>query len=62
MFVQFVGIGSGSNFRYLRKLDNLSGRKSDNTGFITVQDMNKLNDEQLYTEMLRQYNDWLNKK
>ena len=62
MFVQFVGIGSGSNFKYLRKLDNLSGRKSDNTGFITVQDMNKLNDEQLYTEMLRQYNDWLNKK
>lgn len=62
MFVQFVGIGSDSSFRYLRKLDNLSGRKSDNTGFITVQDMNRLNDEQLYTEMLRQYNDWLNKK
>lgn len=62
MFVQFVGIGNGSSFKYLRKLDNLSGRKSDNTGFITVQDMNRLNDEQLYTEMLRQYNDWLNNK
>lgn len=62
MFVQFVGIGNGSSFRYLRKLDELSGRKNDNTGFISVQDMNRLTDEQLYTEMLRQYNDWLNKK
>ena len=62
MFVQFVGIGNGSSFRYLRHLDELSGRKNDNTGFISVQDMNRLSDEQLYTEMLRQYNDWLNKK
>ena len=62
MFVQFVGIGNGSDFNYLRKLDNLSGRKHDNTGFIAVRDMNKMNDQQLYTEMLRQYNDWLNNK
>lgn len=62
MFVQFVGIGNGSNFNYLRELDNLSGRKHDNTGFIAVRDMNKMDDQQLYTEMLRQYNDWLNNK
>ena len=62
MFVQFVGIGNGSNFNYLRSLDNLSGRKHDNTGFIAVKDMNKMDDQELYTEMLRQYNDWLNKK
>lgn len=62
MFVQFVGIGDGSSFKYLRSLDNLSGRKHDNTGFIAVRDMNKMNDQELYTEMLRQYNDWLNKK
>jgi hypothetical protein len=62
MFVQFVGIGNGSDFNYLRELDNLSGRKHDNTGFIAVRDMNKMNDQQLYTEMLRQYNDWLNNK
>lgn len=62
MFVQFVGIGNGSNFNYLRELDNLSGRKHDNTGFIAVKDMNKMDDQQLYTEMLRQYNDWLNNK
>lgn len=62
MFVQFVGIGTGSSFNYLKKLDNLSGRKHDNTGFIAVKDMNKMNDQELYNEMLRQYNDWLNKK
>lgn len=62
MFIQFVGIGNGSNFNYLRELDNLSGRKHDNTGFIAVRDMNKMDDQQLYTEMLRQYNDWLNNK
>lgn len=62
IFVQFVGIGTDSNFNYLRKLDNLSGRKHDNTGFIAVADMDKLTDEQLYTELLRQYNDWLNNK
>lgn len=62
MFVQFVGIGYGSSFQYLRELDNLSGRKHDNTGFIAVRDMEQMSDQELYTEMLRQYNDWLNKK
>lgn len=62
MFVQFVGIGTDSSFSYLKRLDNLSGRKHDNTGFIAVADMNKMDDQQLYNEMLRQYNDWLNNK
>lgn len=61
MFVQFVGIGT-ERFKYLKELDNLDGRKSDNTGFIPVKDMNKLNDEELYTELLKQYKDWLNNK
>lgn len=61
IFVQFVGIGDDS-FSYLKKLDNLSGRTHDNTGFITVKDMNKMDDTTLYTELLRQYKDWLNNK
>lgn len=61
MFVQFVGIGD-ENFNFLEKLDDLTGRKTDNTGFIKVEDINKMTDEELYTEMLRQYKDWLNKK
>ena len=61
MFVQFVGIGS-ERFNYLQSLDNLSGRKHDNTGFIAVRDMTKMDDGQLYTEILRKYKEWLNKR
>lgn len=61
IFVQFIGIGD-EDFDYLKSLDKLKGRKHDNTGFTAVKDMNKLDDQQLYTEILRQYKDWLNKK
>ena len=46
----------------LRSLDNMKGRKYDNTGFTAVKDMNSMSDEELYTEILRQYKDWLNSK
>lgn len=61
IFVQFVGIG-GNDFSYLESLDDLKGRKHDNTGFIAVEDMNRMNDQELYTELLRQYVAWLNGK
>lgn len=61
IFVQFIGIGD-EDFDYLKSLDGMEGRKHDNTGFTAVKDMNKMTDEQLYTEILRQYKDWLNKK
>lgn len=61
IFVQFIGIGNES-FHYLRSLDDMPDRKYDNTGFTAVSDMNKMNDEELYTELIRQYKDWLNSK
>lgn len=61
MFIQFVGIGDCS-FSYLKALDNLPGRKYDNTGFTAVKDMARMTDEELYTEILRQYKDWLASK
>lgn len=61
IFVQFIGIGD-EDFSYLESLDNLTGRKHDNTGFTKVSDMNRMSDEKLYTELLRQYKDWLNGK
>ena len=61
MFVQFVGIGH-ENFNYLRSLDDMKGRKHDNTGFIKVEDMNRMDDEELYTKLLEQYKNWLNNK
>lgn len=56
-----IGIGD-DNFSYLKKLDKLDGREADNTGFTSVEDMDKMTDEELYTEILRQYKDWLNNK
>ena len=61
MFVQFIGIGD-EDFKYLKSLDDMKGRKHDNTGFTAVEDMNHMTDEELYTEILRQYKDWLNTK
>lgn len=61
IFVQFIGIGR-EKFNYLKSLDDMKGRKHDNTGFTAVEDMNKMTDEELYTEILRQYKDWLNNK
>nr|DAR20155.1 MAG TPA: vWA domain-containing protein [Caudoviricetes sp.] len=61
MFVQFIGIGD-EDFNYLKSLDDMKGRKHDNTGFTAVEDMNRMTDEELYTEILRQYKDWLNTK
>lgn len=61
IFVQFIGIGK-AKFNYLKSLDDMKGRKHDNTGFTAVKDMNKMTDEELYIEILRQYKDWLNNK
>lgn len=57
-FIQFVGIGN-SKFSYLEKLDNLSDRKVDNTGFTKFSDISKVEDTELYTNVLEQFADWL---
>ena len=61
IFIQFVGIGN-ERFEYLEKLDDLTGRPVDNTGFIKVSDMARLSDEQLFDLLLDQYPDWLKNK
>lgn len=58
IFYQFVGIGN-ENFKYLENLDDLEGRKVDNTAFIKVSDFSQLDDEQLYAKLLEQYPQWL---
>lgn len=59
VFVQFVGLGTDDGFAYLHKLDDLTGRSVDNTGFIEVADFDKMDDNKLYNELLSQYVDWL---
>lgn len=61
IFIQFVGIGN-DRFEYLERLDDLTGRPVDNTGFIKVADMARLSDEQLFDLLLDQYPDWLKNK
>ena len=61
IFIQFVGIGN-ERFEYLERLDDLTGRPVDNTGFIKVSDMARLSDEQLFDLLLDQYPDWLRNK
>lgn len=61
IFIQFVGIGD-EEFKYLSKLDDLTGRPIDNTGFIKVSDMAGLSDDELYNMLLDQYPEWLRDK
>jgi len=59
VFIQFIGIGN-EKFSYLKKLDDMPGRKRDNTGFSQMSDLNKASDSELYTNVLEQFSDWLN--
>lgn len=58
IFYQFVGIGHES-FIYLKHLDDLDGRKVDNTAFVKVADFAQLDDDQLFNKLLEQYPQWL---
>lgn len=58
IFIQFVGIGD-ETFDYLQRLDDLTDRPVDNTGFIKVQDFEKLEDKEVYQMLLSQYPEWL---
>lgn len=58
IFFQFVGIGRES-FRFLSKLDNLSGRFIDNANFFKVADPNTETDETLYSLLLNEFPSWV---
>lgn len=57
-FIMFVGIGN-SRFDYLERLDNLSGRPVDNTGFVKFSDISSVSETELYTKLLTEYSSWL---
>ncbi len=59
VFIQFIGIGSG-RFDYLMSLDDLQGRKRDNTGFSSMLDLSQASDDELYANILTQFSAWLN--
>lgn len=57
-FIQFIGIG-GSTFRFLEKLDDLSGRQLDNANFFKVNDIKNMSDDALYGGLMTEYPGWL---
>jgi von Willebrand factor type A domain. len=61
IFIQFVGIGNCS-FNYLKCLDEMKGRYVDNANFFEVNDINDINDDELYNKLLSEYPVWLEYK
>ncbi len=59
IFWKFIGIGN-EKFEFLERLDELKGRFIDNANFIAIKDIKALSDKQLYSDLLAEYNDWLN--
>ncbi|MEU2176744.1 VWA domain-containing protein [Nocardia sp. NPDC019219] len=57
-FWQFVGLGR-ANYGLLRTLDELSDRAVDNAGFFALDDIDQVDDAQLYARLLGEFPDWL---
>ncbi|MFE1595517.1 VWA domain-containing protein [Nocardia sp. NPDC058705] len=57
-FWQFIGLGK-ANFGVLRTLDELDGRIVDNAGFFALDDIDKVDDAELYRLLLSEFPDWL---
>lgn len=58
IFWKFVGIGK-SKFDFLENLDNLKGRFIDNANFVNFNNIGSVSDNELYAQLLTEYNDWL---
>lgn len=58
IFWKFVGIGS-EEFEFLERLDTLKGRFIDNANYISISDINAIDDKTLYANLLEEYSDWL---
>ncbi len=58
IFWKFIGIGK-ERFEFLERLDNLKGRFIDNANFVNVNDLYSISDDDLYTLLLEEYDEWL---
>ncbi len=57
-FWQFIGLGQ-ANYGLLRELDDLDGRVVDNAGFFSLDDIDEVDDAQLYARLLGEFPEWL---
>lgn len=62
IFWKFMAIGPDDSreFEFLRKLDDLKGRKIDNAHFFSVENPDGPTNEQFYKLMSEEYGSWLN--
>ncbi|MFK4304552.1 hypothetical protein ABH892_004718 [Paenibacillus sp. RC254] len=58
IFWQFIGVGE-SDFGVLKKLDNIEGRVVDNANFFQIQDVESMEDNELYELLLNEFPLWL---
>lgn len=58
LFWQFVGVGNG-NFDFLKKLDEMEGRVTDNAHFIHIEEIDKISDDELYDALLNEFPSWI---
>lgn len=60
IFWQFIGVsGSPYGFDFLNKIDNMAGRTVDNANFFHINDLNRIDDKELYNRMLNEFPSWL---
>lgn len=54
IFFQFIGVGDADMY-FLEKVNGLSGTFIDNCGFFRVSDIDNITDEQLYSQMMMEF-------
>ena len=58
IFFQFIGVGN-SRFAFLEELDDLRGRVVDNANFFSVDKIDEMSDDDLYTKLFKEFPSWL---
>lgn len=58
IFWQFVGLGR-SDYGVLERFDTLPGRRVDNVGFFSVDDISTVPDQELYDRLLSEFPSWI---
>lgn len=59
VFFQTVGLGDDSEFDFLKKLDELPGRRLDNAGYFHTTDIAAMSDAQLLDALLQEFPSYL---
>ena len=58
VFIQFVGIGN-NDFPFLKRLDDMPGRKIDNANFMEVANFDHEPTDVLYKGLMKEFPTWL---